>query len=77
MILSDFHKIIAILLLALCLGIFAFYAIGVGTFSIPHETMTAMLFGHIDDVSNTAQFIIFDTRIPRIIASIVWVARWR
>ena len=71
MILSDSHKIIAILLLALCLGIFAFYAIGVGTFSIPHETMTAMLFGQIDDVSNTAQFIIFDTRIPSIIASIV------
>lgn len=71
MILSNLHKMIAIVLLAFCLGFFAFYAIGIGTFSISYETIIAMLLGQIDDVSNLTQLIVFDTRIPRIIASIV------
>lgn len=65
------RKIIFIILLACVLIFFAFYAIGMGTLAIGYEKIIAMLFGQVDEPSSLSHFIVFEVRIPRILASIV------
>ncbi|TLD81499.1 iron ABC transporter permease [Helicobacter sp. MIT 05-5293] len=65
------RKILWIVLLACALVGFALYAIGVGTLSISYHKIFAMIFGSAQDVAGLEDFVVFEVRIPRIIASIV------
>lgn len=65
------RKILFILVLACTLVGFALYAIGVGTLSISYHKIVAMIFGFAHDILDLENFIVFEVRIPRIIASIV------
>lgn len=65
------RKILFILVLACTLVGFALYAISVGTLSISYHKIFAMIFGFAHDILDLENFIVFEVRIPRIIASIV------
>lgn len=65
------RKILFILVLACTLVGFALYAISVGTLSISYHKIVAMIFGFAHDILDLENFIVFEVRIPRIIASIV------
>lgn len=65
------RKILFILVLACTLVGFALYAISVGTLSVSHHKIFAMIFGSAHDILDLENFVVFEVRILRIIASIV------